>query len=95
MRSFLARFSHIRLIEAVHGPFTVVDRRHVLLNLPDPFDAAEYTTSVVLHDSQLAEHLIGSFDALWGQAASGQEQLLAAWEGRGAAPRGRDAGGAG
>jgi hypothetical protein len=82
MRVFLSKFPHIRLVEKVHGPFTIADRKRVLLNLPDPFDAAEYTTSVVLLDERLAEHLIGTFDRIWLEAEGQQESLLSAWESR-------------
>lgn len=80
MRTFLAKMPHIRLIEAVHGPFTIIDRTKVLLNLPDPWDAAEYTTSVVVRDEALAEHLIANFDRLWADAGERQAELIAAWE---------------
>lgn len=80
MRSFLAKFSHIRLIERVSGPFTVVDRKRVLLNLADPRDPAEYTTSVVVDDERMAEELIARFDALWAEAAGAQEGLVKRWE---------------
>jgi hypothetical protein len=80
MRSFLQKLTHIRLVEKVNGPFTVVDRGKVLLNLPDPDDAREYTTSVVVEDEALAEHLIGQFDVLWGRAEGEQERLVAEWE---------------
>jgi hypothetical protein len=83
MRTFLQQFPHIRLIEKVHGPFTVVDRQKVLLNLPDPWDAAEYATSVVVEDVQLAGHLIANFDQLWAESEGRQEGLLSAWEARG------------
>jgi hypothetical protein len=82
MRTFLGQVKHIRLIERVSGPFTVIDRRKVLLNLADPRDPAEYTTSVVLEDPALAEHLIGRFDELWEEAAGKQESLIAEWESR-------------
>jgi len=82
MRTFLQKLTHIRLVEKVNGPFTVVDRGKVLLNLPDPDDAREYTTSVVVEDEALAEHLIAQFDVLWDRAESEQERLLARWEGR-------------
>ena len=70
----------IRLIERVSGPFTVVDRRKVLLNLANPSDPAEYTTSVVVEDPALAEHLLARFDALWAAAEGAQAGLLARWE---------------
>jgi hypothetical protein len=79
MRAFLEKFSHIRLVERVNGPFTVVDGRKVLLNIPDARDASEYTTSVVVEDEALARHLIATFDGLWEAAASRQEELLAGW----------------
>jgi phosphatidylserine/phosphatidylglycerophosphate/cardiolipin synthase-like enzyme len=84
MRTFLQKVPHIRLVEKVNGPFTVIDRRKVLLNLPSPSDPGEYTTSVVVDDPRLAEHLLASFDRMWDEAALRQEDLLAAWEGRGA-----------
>lgn len=80
LRTFLAKVPHLRLVERVHGPFTVVDRKKVLLNLPDPWDATEYSTSVVVQDEALAEHLIANFDRLWDAAKPRQEELLAAWE---------------
>jgi hypothetical protein len=73
---------HIRLVVKVNGPFTIVDRKKVLLNLPDPWDAAEYTTSVVVQDERLAEHLIANFDRLWADAGARQDELLGAWESR-------------
>ena len=79
MRDFLVKFPHIRLVDRVNGPFTVVDRRKVLLNLPDPWDAAEYTTSVVVEDEALAQHLIGNFERLWADSETKQEELLTGW----------------
>ncbi len=76
MRDFLQKFPHIKLVKKVNGPFTVVDRQRVLLNLPDPYDAAEYTTSVVVVDEKLAESLIGTFDRIWADAQGEQETLL-------------------
>jgi hypothetical protein len=80
MREFLLRLPHIRLVRRVNGPFTVVDRRKVLLNIPDAKDAAEYSTSVVVEDERLAEHLIATFDGLWAASAGEQEALLTEWE---------------
>lgn len=80
MRSFLQKFAHIRLIERVNGPFTVVDRKKVLLNIQDAEEAGEYTTSVVVEDEALAKHLLGTFDRLWEAAPGQQERLIAAWE---------------
>ena len=80
MAAFLQKAPHIRLIERVSGPFTVVDRRKVLLNLANPSDPAEYTTSVVVEDPALAEHLLARFDALWAAAEGAQAGLLARWE---------------
>ena len=82
MRAFLQKVTHIRLIERVHGPFTVVDRRKVLLNIQDAREAGEYTTSVVLDDPALAAHLLGTFESLWTEAEANQERLLATWEAR-------------
>ena len=80
MRSFLQKFTHIRLIDRVNGPFTVVDRKRVLLNIQDAEEAGEYTTSVVFEDPALAEHLLGTFDRLWVAAPAQQEALITAWE---------------
>jgi hypothetical protein len=82
MRSFLSKVTHIRLVDAVHGPFTVVDRHKVLLNVPNAFDPGEYTTSVVLEDERLSASLLETFDRLWGEAESQQERLLSEWESR-------------
>ena len=82
MRSFLAKLNHIRLTRKVNGPFTVVDRRRVLLNIPDAHDGSEYTTSVVVDDERLAEHLVNTFDGLWHAAEAEQETLLSEWESR-------------
>ncbi len=80
MRTFLGKVRHIRLVEKVNGPFTVVDRTQVLLNLPDPWDGAEYTTSIVVEDAALAAHLIANFDRIWDESAARQETLIATWE---------------
>jgi hypothetical protein len=63
----------------VNGPFTVVDGRNVLLNIPDAEDGREYTTSVVVEDEALAAHLTSTFDRLWDRAAGEQERLLGEW----------------
>jgi hypothetical protein len=81
-RSFLSKVTHIRLIDRVNGPFTVVDRRKVLLNIQDAEEAGEYTTSVVVEDPALAAHLLATFDRLWQAAPTAQERLLARWEAR-------------
>jgi hypothetical protein len=70
-------------VERVSGPFTVTDRRNVLLNLADPTDPGEYTTSVVVDDAAFAEALLARFDALWEEAAARQDALITAWEARG------------
>lgn len=80
MRSFLQKFTHIRLIDRVNGPFTVVDRRRVLLNIQDAKEAGEYTTSVIFEDESLARHLLGTFARLWDEALGQQEGLISAWE---------------
>jgi len=80
MRSFLGKVTHIRLIEHVNGPFTVVDRTNVLLNIQDAEEAGEYTTSVVMEDATLAAHLLRTFDGLWEAAQGKQQALLAQWE---------------
>lgn len=80
MRTFLQKFTHIRLIDHVNGPFTVVDRKKVLLNIQDAEQAGEYTTSVVFEDRALAEHLVATFDRLWEAAPAQQEGLIQEWE---------------
>jgi hypothetical protein len=80
MRTFLQKFTHIRLIERVNGPFTVVDRKKVLLNIQDAEEAGEYTTSVVFEDESLAAHLLGTFARLWDAAPAEQEGLITAFE---------------
>jgi hypothetical protein len=82
MRAFLQKFTHIRLIERVNGPFTVVDRKKVLLNVQDATEPGTYTTSVVFEDEALAAHLLGVFDAAWREAETTQEALISAWESR-------------
>jgi hypothetical protein len=80
MRTFLGKFTHIRLIDRVNGPFTVIDRKKVLLNIQDAEEAGEYTTSVVFEDPALAAHLIGTFVRLWEAAPAQQESLIMEWE---------------
>lgn len=80
MSTFLQKFTHIRLIDRVNGPFTVVDRRKVLLNIQDAEEAGEYTTSVVFEDESLAAHLLGTFAKLWDEAPGKQAGLIAGWE---------------
>ena len=80
MRSFLQKVTHIRLVERVNGPFTVVDRRKVLLNIQDAFEAGEYTTSVVIEDAALAGHLLTTFEVLWDAAPAKQDALISHWE---------------
>jgi hypothetical protein len=80
MRSFLQKVTHIRLVERVNGPFTVVDRRKVLLNIQDAFEAGEYTTSVVIEDAALAGHLLTTFEVLWDEAPEKQDALISDWE---------------
>lgn len=80
MRAFLQKFTHIRLIDRVNGPFTVVDRKKVLLNIQDAEEAGEYTTSVVFDDESLATHLLRTFGKLWDEAAATQDGLIAKWE---------------
>jgi hypothetical protein len=80
MREFLQKVPHIRLVDKVHGPFTVVDRRYVFLNVNNAVEPGEYTSSVVVDDPRLAENLLASFDQLWEAADGEQERLLSAWE---------------
>lgn len=84
MRAFLQKFTHIRLIERVNGPFTVVDRKKVLLNIQDATEPGTYTTSVVFEDDALAAHLLSVFDVAWREAETTQEALISAWESRAA-----------
>lgn len=79
MRAFLEDLTHIRLVERVNGPFTIVDGRRVLLNIPDADDGREYTTSLVVDDEALAAHLTATFDRLWDASAGEQERLLTGW----------------
>lgn len=79
MGAFLEKLPHIRLVEKVSGPFTIVDGRKVLLNIPDADDGREYTTSVVIEDEALAAHLTATFDRLWDSSASQQDALLSRW----------------
>ncbi|MEX0781202.1 MAG: hypothetical protein WD557_01020 [Dehalococcoidia bacterium] len=82
MRVFLEKMTHIRLVEKVNGPFTIVDGRKVLLNIADAEDGREYTTSIVVEDEALAAHLTNTFDRLWDAGAGQQEALLSEWVGR-------------
>jgi hypothetical protein len=76
LRGFLARFSHIRLVDKVRGPFTVIDRERVLLNLESPLEPGHYGTSVVLHDSALASRLAEQFSQMWDATEAHQQELI-------------------
>lgn len=82
LRDFLAKTPHIRVVDKVSGPFTIIDRRKVLLNLANAMDPGEYTTSVVIDDAKLAASLLATFDALWADAEGNQANLVEAWEAR-------------
>ncbi len=82
LREFLHRFPHIRLVEKVRGPFTVVDRERVLLNLESAMQPGHYGTSVVLHDSALALRLTEQFSQMWEESESRQEELIQRFQNR-------------
>jgi hypothetical protein len=76
LRGFLDRFSHIRLVDRVRGPFTVIDRERVLLNLESALEPGHYGTSVVLHDAALGSRLAEQFAQMWDDAEPQQAELL-------------------
>ncbi|MGO9604551.1 MAG: hypothetical protein ACLQAT_14380 [Candidatus Binataceae bacterium] len=76
LRKFLDRFDHIRLVEKVRGPFTIIDRERVLLNLESALQPGHYGTSVVLHDSALASRLAEQFSQMWDETGSHQTDLI-------------------
>jgi hypothetical protein len=68
INAFLARFTHIRVVDRVHAPFTVIDGERVLLNVKDPLDPDEYIISVCVWDRELAGVLTEKFEVLWAGA---------------------------
>ena len=70
INAFLARFQHIRVVDQVHAPFTVIDGERVLLNVKDPLDPDEYIISVCVWDRTLADLLTEKFEVLWASAKS-------------------------
>ena len=70
INSFLTRAPHIRVVPAVHAPFTVIDGERVLLNVKDPLEPDEYIISVAVWDRALAELLTEKFEVLWSGASS-------------------------
>ncbi|MHB8575256.1 MAG: hypothetical protein ACYDCQ_07970, partial [Dehalococcoidia bacterium] len=46
INAFLKKFTHIRVVDKVHAPFTVIDGERVLLNVKDPLEPEEYIISV-------------------------------------------------
>lgn len=76
LRGFLERVRHIRLVEKVRGPFTVIDRERVLFNLESALEPGHYGTSVVLHDSALAARLADQFSQMWDETENQQEELI-------------------
>ena len=70
INSFLQRMPHIRVVEKVHAPFTVIDGERVLLNLKDPLEPDEYIISVAVWDIALAQLLTEKFEVLWAGAKS-------------------------
>lgn len=82
LRKFLDRVRHIRLVEKVRGPFTVIDRERVLLNLESALEPGHYGTSVVLHDAALASRLAEQFAQMWDETESRQADLIERFENR-------------
>ncbi len=82
LRKFLDRFTHIRLVEKVRGPYTVIDRERVLLNLESALEPGHYGTSVVLHDSALASRLADQFTQMWDETHAQQNELIDRFERR-------------
>ncbi len=70
INAFLHKFPHIRVVEKVHAPFTVIDRERVLLNVKDPLDPDEYVISVCVWDRELAALLTEKFEVLWASGKS-------------------------
>jgi hypothetical protein len=68
INSFLAKATHIRVVETVHAPFTVIDGERVLLNVKDPLEPDEYIISVAVWDRALAALLTEKFEVLWSGA---------------------------
>jgi hypothetical protein len=69
LESFLKKFTHIRVVDKVHAPFTVIDGERVLLNVKDPLEPEEYIISVCVWDRELAGLLTEKFEVLWANAA--------------------------
>jgi hypothetical protein len=82
LRKLLDRFTHIRLVEKVSGPFTVIDRERVLLNLESALEPGHYGTSVVLHDSALASRLADQFLHIWDETEGHQRELIDSFQRR-------------
>jgi hypothetical protein len=76
LRRFLERVTRIRLVEKVRGPFTVIDRERVLLNLESALEPGHYGTSVVLHDRALAARLAEQFSQMWEETEKSQDELI-------------------
>lgn len=70
INAFLAHYPHIRVVDKVHAPFTVIDGERVLLNVKDPLDPDEYIISVCVWDTALAALLTEKFEVLWASAKS-------------------------
>ena len=68
INAFLTRYPHIRVVDRVHAPFTVIDGERVLLNVKDPLDPEEYIISVCVWDRELAQLLTEKFEVLWASA---------------------------
>lgn len=75
---FLRRYSHIRLVDQVHQPFTVIDGERVLLNMKDPLEPDEYVISICIWNRELAQSLRGKFLTLWDEAGRAAEARAAA-----------------
>ena len=82
LRTFLSRVPHIRLIDQVRGPFTIIDQERVLLNLESALEPGHYGVSVVLYDSALARRLAEQFFQMWEKTATQQDDLIESFERR-------------
>ncbi len=58
----------IRICEDVPLKLTIVDRRSVAFNLPDPVQDSSAVTTIVVHHRNLATTLGIAFETLWNQA---------------------------
>lgn len=66
---------HLRIASELPMKLTVVDRRSVAFNMPDPVAADSSVTTVVIHHEMLAATLIVAFESIWERALSLEEAL--------------------